>query len=515
MTIAILQQTVTADDNDVTTLTCAIAPTGTSSELVCFISANEYLNANFATGVTDSAGNTWTRIASVQTSGVTSTAGDVSLEVWHSSNANPTNQVTATYAASMKSVTIMVMEWTGVLGFDTVTTFTTPATATTITPSTTPVKYGDVFLFCAASGSTAQPLSHVNDSMTEISATGFKYVGNDLAGTSMSLAGYLTAGAGVATQSTSFATAAGFKKAGIALSLNTQTSSLVVGTGPPGLTSSWQLMYRGLTVGGAGSYGLKNVAGLRDTPALRSTDDPRSLQDGTFLAPDYMNGRTISADLIISGTSDADLASKVQLLENTFVPNTGSTVEYPLYWQLPSGYQRRAFGRLRRRSTPTDLMYQLHAAACAVEFYCSDPLTYDSFDTTVTIAPAAGVTGRTYPRVFPFSYGSGSNSSTINAVNGGNVPTYPLITFYGPSFNPYIINNTTGSFLWFNLTLNQGDVFLIDTRNQTALVNGSSVRGNLIQGSTWMTLQPGLNNLQFTPGSGSGQCQVTFRSAWL
>jgi len=513
MAIATLLQTVTASDDDCASLACVVSPTQVGSQLICFIATNETNNANYATGVTDTAGNTWTLVTRVQTA-ASASPGDVSLEVWQATNAGSVTRVTATWAVSESSTSMMFCEVSGVLGVDVSGTFTT--TTSVLTESVSPGKFGDVFLFCAATGNSALPMSHTDTSTSQLAAAGYRYTaGTDTKASNMILTGQFASGAALVSPTAQFSTASATHMAGICVALSTQTATQSVGSGPSGLNSSWQLLWNGMSIGAGTSYGIAEVSGIREIPDMRTTDDDRSLQDGTFLAPDFMTGRTIAATVTIVGTSDADLATKVQTFENAFVPNTGSTAELPIYWQLPNGYQRRAFGRLRRRSAVVDFNYQFHAAQCAIQFYCSDPLTYDVFDTNATLSPSTAFAGRTYNRVFPFSYGSGVNSSTINAVNSGNVDTYPSIIFTGPSQNPYIINNTTGSYLWFNITMNQGDTFVVDTRNQTALLNGSSVRGNLIQGSTWMVLQPGLNNLQFTPGSGAGQCQVAFRSAWL
>jgi len=171
---------------------------------------------------------------------------------------------------------------------------------------------------------------------------------------------------------------------------------------------------------------------------------------------------------------------------------------------------------VRKRVVPVDTMYQLRAPSMAVEFYCSDPKMYEVFDTTSTLSPGTVLNGRTYPRIFSFSYGAGGNPNSVNVVNNGNVSTSPVLTVYGPVTDPKIFNNTLGTVTWFaGLTLSAGDTLVIDCDNRTALLNGASVAGSQVQGTQWIQLAPGINNISYLPGSGLGQCVVTFRSAWI
>lgn len=670
--MAQLLQSVIGSITGLTTGTLSIS-TVAGSELVLIAAINEFTSANNLSSVSDSAGNVWSRVTTVQTSGSPSTTGDITLDVWHTSNALAAVAVTAVSASSMETCALTVLEFSGISASNPIDVVTTTTSSnTTFSPSVTPTAPNDFILYIAGSG--VSNLLTANESSMETDATGWTaganttrtqdaahaldgtkalklvstasgnvtvnsarnipvtagqtylasywafttltgrvanyeldwrtaggtFVGfTDLpaqglpkvtlvantwtqvsftvvvptgaaistvtllpiitsqgaaesywidgivqsptslshiadtsttpvaqvgvaspnfytinGGTSLLVYGTFTSPQTTSAHSTTFSKSDS-PKAGVALALNTGSNNVVVGPGPAGLNSSWQLQYNGLTVGTGSSYGLKDVTGIREIPPMRVIDDPQAMADGTFIAPDFLGGRTVQANLIVSGATDAALATNLQTLENAFIAYTGTTTELPLYWQLPNGYQRRVWARLRKRTTPTDKMYQLRAASMAVEFYCSDPRLYDAFDTTTTLSPSVASAGRSYNRTFNFTYGAGSNPSSVNLVNAGNTTTYPMFTMYGPLTNPLISNNTYGQYLWFNMTMNVGDTFVVDCKNKTALLNGVSVRGSMIQGSAWTTLAPGTNNIQFTPGSGTGQCSITYRSAWL
>lgn len=104
---------------------------------------------------------------------------------------------------------------------------------------------------------------------------------------------------------------------------------------------------------------------------------------------------------------------------------------------------------------------------------------------------------RVYPRVFPMRYtllleGSeaGGLPTTATVRNDGNAYAYPKFEVRGPLLAGewYIINDATGETMSFTLDISSGSVLYIDTRKQTAILNGAPVE-YFIRGD-WLNMPP-------------------------
>jgi hypothetical protein len=104
-----LVQTASATESATSTSLSGSFPSATSSGHLLVLSASEYTGAtNHLTSVTDSAGNTWTRIGAYDVSGHNSNG-----ELWYTANAAPVTTVTV-HAASAASIAFEVQEFSGV-----------------------------------------------------------------------------------------------------------------------------------------------------------------------------------------------------------------------------------------------------------------------------------------------------------------------------------------------------------------------------------------------------------------
>lgn len=101
------------------------------------------------TTVTDTAGNTWTRIANTEDVGATSQRLG---QLWYCGNANAITSITVTAPAS-QNVTVVLSEWTGITGFRGFAVQNFPASTVT-----TAAVAGDVvFSSCFYNQDTAEP----------------------------------------------------------------------------------------------------------------------------------------------------------------------------------------------------------------------------------------------------------------------------------------------------------------------------------------------------------------------
>ncbi len=102
-------QSASATETATSTSLSGSFPSTTKAGDLLVLSASEYTGAtNHLTSITDSAGNTWTRIGAYDVSGHNSNG-----ELWYAANANPVTTVTA-HVASAASIAFEVQEFSGV-----------------------------------------------------------------------------------------------------------------------------------------------------------------------------------------------------------------------------------------------------------------------------------------------------------------------------------------------------------------------------------------------------------------
>lgn len=159
-------------------------------------------------------------------------------------------------------------------------------------------------------------------------------------------------------------------------------------------------------------------------------------------------------------------------------------------------------------------------ARWGVSLLAPDPRLYTSTVTSGSYDPTdAGDGGLVFPLDFPLVFGVGAGAGALFLENEGNIETPPAIEVTGPVVNPIIDNDTAGlSIHTRNCALAAGDTLVLEPREGTARLNGTTIRPDLIDVSrtTWWSVRPGINVLRLR-GSGmtGGQTQlaVSFRSA--
>ena len=263
--------------------------------------------------------------------------------------------------------------------------------------------------------------------------------------------------------------------------------------------NNYSFAFNGFVFGGAGSpYQITQVEGLESLPALRVQDANRGYLDGMYSGRDFLGGRTIAIKMLVLSGNGLTAFQNFNALQTSLIPQqTGTT---PLQFQLsPAGNLQYVNARVRGRKSIIDPEYTYGYIKADYEFFCPDPRYYDN--TTQTAAMTYTVPlGRTYPRVYPLTFGGGSNTASVTITNSGWTDTYPLITIYGPVTNPVVGNLTSGQSLNFNYPMSKSDIITIDLQYRTILLNGSPARNLLLGSSNWFSAQSG-NNLFYFYGS--------------
>ncbi|WP_322767687.1 phage distal tail protein [Frankia sp. Cr1] len=143
---------------------------------------------------------------------------------------------------------------------------------------------------------------------------------------------------------------------------------------------------------------------------------------------------------------------------------------------------------------------------------------------TAVITPSGSVEpGKALPWRFPLGFGAGlaSGSATV-VVDSESEPTLPSVDVYGPCINPVLINLTTGSqFAFTSLTLAAGQFIRVNFRDRMVLLNADTASSRYGDAdwtvSSWWALQPGVNQIAFTPSGPGPGCQavLSWPDLWM
>lgn len=156
----------------------------------------------------------------------------------------------------------------------------------------------------------------------------------------------------------------------------------------------------------------------------------------------------------------------------------------------------------------------------SMEFYCNDPYWYSTTGSSASMDVVTG--GLTFPITFPITFGTYVGNVPVGANNTGDSVTPVVITITGPSQNPVVTNTTTGQFISLNITLNVGDVLVINTKfgskSIVYLPSGGSPQNqmaSLVAGSAFWSLNIGNNQLTFSDSTqGSAVCTVSWNNRY-
>lgn len=146
------------------------------------------------------------------------------------------------------------------------------------------------------------------------------------------------------------------------------------------------------------------------------------------------------------------------------------------------GAPRLAYGQVVDRPLQLDGDYNVGLPSVGVIIACGDPRLY--------LLEPQGVT-------IPVS-------ETETLANSGNASTHPLIRMEGPVTNPVLNNQTMTRLLQFTITVADGEILEIDTKNGTASIGSVNKMSTLTGGVpvSSFVLQAGPNTIQYTAASG-------------
>lgn len=287
----------------------------------------------------------------------------------------------------------------------------------------------------------------------------------------------------------------------------------------------FQMSYGGLIIGGVESglpYQLEaSPEGLYDIAEITNGDQKRALDQGEFQGVDTFGGRDILLTLIVQ--SDGVSFDHARQALSGIMKARGSE-ELPMWFRLPSGlYAVSARPRKYKMAIEVRTVFAEYGIANMM-LHCTDPRVYSAPSTGATTELPGKPGGFTFPATFNATFGAITGGiATCN--NLGNEEVRPVLVVTGPCKQPRISNASLpgNPTLEFTTELSAGDQLIIDTDWETATLitagttEGSSVRNQLVKGSTWWGLEPGESAIQFgsqDPAKTAGSLEVQYASGY-
>jgi hypothetical protein len=286
-----------------------------------------------------------------------------------------------------------------------------------------------------------------------------------------------------------------------------------------------------LLLGPGTPYGWQYLTGWEESPALDSGTVPRADAHGGFPGRLLAQPRTITVEGIVIRTSRGAMGPAVRALSAASAPGEA---ELPLVIKLDNSPPLLSWARCIRRTVPvTTGGYALGLVVeGAVQWEASDPRRYALMEQraeTQLPQPESGLDFRVSGDeelteaglAWPLTFGTPGASGSLVAVNHGDAPAHPRITFRGPVELPSLTSLDTGDVLEYDIALADGDELLVDTAAGTVTLNRTANR--LYTVTTRSTpeqafiLSPGTTNLAFRAAPGPtdprAACSLRWRSA--
>jgi len=266
---------------------------------------------------------------------------------------------------------------------------------------------------------------------------------------------------------------------------------------------------------GAQVWGLDIMDGWKDTgDPEESIVELGSYRDGSSSASFYpIRSKYVTVGGYVLAASEAEAEALADVLARDAFPRNQSLV-LTRYEAVPK------FANARR-SGPVELDWSAVQTGFrwTTVLVLEDPFRYS----TEVLSGSAGVAatstvGHTFPVTFPMTFGA-SVSGTGNGTSVNNKGTAYSSNFTA-TLNGVLnkgawrlANDTTGKSIGFNVALATTDQFVLDFKNQIALLNGSPV--SLDYTGTFWQLAPGSNSIRlYAEYDANASVTITGYSAW-
>lgn len=237
----------------------------------------------------------------------------------------------------------------------------------------------------------------------------------------------------------------------------------------------------------------------------------RSGDHGAWASPQYYAARQMTLTVTASAPTQA-LRDTARALLQQAVPVSDLAM---LRYDEPTP----KFTWVRRSGKVTEAYPTLADVTFTIGLVAPDPRKYSTAQRSLGIGltPAGVGGGMVEPFTVPFTLQAAAAPGAATATNGGNFQSPAIAVVTGPVVGPTLSNVSTGQTVsWSTLTLNTGDVLVVDLLNRQGYVNptmastspGIPSTGGTYwpadAGSAWWQLVPGSNQIQFGGVAASG-----------
>lgn len=234
------------------------------------------------------------------------------------------------------------------------------------------------------------------------------------------------------------------------------------------------------------TYVITKIDGF-DDPDVRDSRDQNPGDDGETSYDSFYGGRTITLSGFIRSWNLRKMRDMEVALKNAFADMR----EHPLYIRSGTTDARQVYIKCKKyqklviTEEQTNFKYE---RPFQISLRASDPFFYSIVEHNMTMAEPA---------------------TAYNALNIGNHSTKARFSLVGPATGMTVTNVTTGESLTVNSTIDLGDVWTIDTRNNTMVdITGANMFQYLDVSADEISLAPGDNYLQFNCTGSSAATEV-------
>lgn len=259
------------------------------------------------------------------------------------------------------------------------------------------------------------------------------------------------------------------------------------------------------------SYWLKTPIQGLDAPQHRLSVYNKAGEDGAVVSSSFYGGRVVTLEGYIKGDT-AEAYEDNRLAFSRALSLSRSAIGVPTLKRFRfttlAGRQYYFYGVPRK---PVFDNSRINYCDFMVTIECPDPQLLSATSTTSGNITLAASTGLTFPVTFPMVFG-GAVGGFYETYNHGTILSWPVLELRGILTNPYILNSTTNQLMQLDHTILSGDVVTIDMKAKTIMLNGTSnILHTKNSESQWWAIEPGLNIIAFSSGSGGDTGNLTVR----
>ena len=203
----------------------------------------------------------------------------------------------------------------------------------------------------------------------------------------------------------------------------------------------WQMSYNGLTIGAGTPYVLQHAQGLSG-PKIRSQDEPRARDLGSYIGFDVYGSRTFNLSLFVVSDGTNSLETLLYNLATAFAPQPNN--ELPFYIKLPTLPQLAIMSRVKRREYPIDLAFgAAQTANVALQLESTDPILYEAPTQSVNSGLGAPSITTGFPITFPMNFASSAYNGATNLLSPDDASFQGSIGTWQPNTNCTLAQNTS------------------------------------------------------------------------